>query len=144
MAGSKTYLPDAVQLIWGVNDIKGTDDGTFLSISRNTEGWTKKVGADGEVLRVRSNDYTHTIEVTLMQSSEFNAILSAQEELDRLTGTAVFPFTALDLSGFTLRFWPEAWLVSEADSEYAKEAGNRVWTFSTGQVALGANIVGGN
>lgn len=144
MADVMTYLCDKVIITFFGNTLQGFADGDFVSVSPNGEGWTKKVGADGIVSRSRSNDYTHNIEITLAQTSAANTTLSAIAEVDRLTGLGKGPCTITDLSGNTLHFWAEAWIVQNADSTFGKEVGDRVWKLDTGQASIGSNIVGGN
>jgi hypothetical protein len=70
-----TYDPKKVIITLGGVPIGGYADG-FVQIDPNSETWTKKVGADGEVARALSNDNTHTIQITLMQTSLSNAYVA--------------------------------------------------------------------
>ena len=64
-------------LIFGAIDISGLTNGVFISVERDTDAFTKVVGADGEGMRSKSNDKSATITITLMQSSSSNDALSA-------------------------------------------------------------------
>jgi hypothetical protein len=52
--------------------ISGYADGTFVQVDPSGDSFAKKVGADGEVARSMSNDNTHTVVITLLQSSLSN------------------------------------------------------------------------
>ena len=144
MGGVKTYLADRVIINFNGVNLTGYADGEFCVVSPNAEAWTKTSGADGEKVRSRSNDFSHTVDINLLQSSKSNDYLSGVAEVDRLTGLGKGPLLITDLSGSTLHFWPEAWIQQNADSAFGKEAGERSWTFDTGDIAPGSNIVGGN
>ena len=144
MSGVKTYLPDEVVVTFLGVPLSGFADGDFITVSPNSEGWTKQIGADGEVARSRTNDFTHNVEVTLMQTSESNLYMSGIAEADRISGTGKGPLSVTDLSGNSLHFWAEAWIEINSDDTFGKETGDRTWKLTTGQSSLGSNIVGGN
>lgn len=132
----KTYDPKNVIVTFGGVSLTGFADGTFISITPSMERFQKVVGADGEVARGRSNDDTHEVTVTLMQSSASNDDLATIAKADRQSNTGVRALAVRDLSGNTLMFWPEAWVRQTPDLEFAKELGERAWVFDTGQVAV--------
>lgn len=138
MAGNAlvaTYDPKKVIITYGGIPIGGYADGTFLSVEPNAESWTKKVGADGEVVRAMSNDNTHTVTFTLQQSSESNKYLSNCKNMDKLTGQGMQSLSITDLNGETLFFWQQAWISTDPTYEYAKEATDRQWVLHTGQIS---------
>ena len=92
-----TYDPKKVIITFGGVPITGFADGTFVQIDPNAEMWTKKVGADGEVTRSQSNDNTHTVQITLQQSSASNDYLSTCMNADKLTGMGMLPLSITDL-----------------------------------------------
>lgn len=139
----KTYLPDQFKIIFGTETMTGLDDGDFITVSPGSDRFSKVVGADGEVIRTRSNDYTHDIEIVLLQSSSSNDYLSTVFDLDRVSGTGALPLSIVDLSGTTVRFWASAWIVQEPAAANGKESGNRTWTLTTGQETPGG-VIGGN
>jgi hypothetical protein len=131
---TKTYDPKKVIITFGGTPISGFPDGTFLSIKGSAERFTRKVGADGEVVRSRSNDDTHEVTLTLSQTSPSNSYLSTILEIDRLTNKGIKPLSITDLGGSSLYFWPEAWISKDPDADFAKEAGERAWVLHTGQI----------
>jgi len=138
----KTYDPKKVIVTFGGVPLTGWADGTFIGVRGSAERFTKKTGADGEVARARSNDDTHEVTVTLMQSSPSNTYLSTVMNIDRLTNMGIRPLSITDLSGSSLFFWPEAWIKKDPDVDYAKEVGDRAWAFDTGQI--GAQNINGD
>jgi len=132
----KDYDPKKVIITFGGVPLAGFADGTFVSISANdSDGFKKQVGADGEVVRSKSNDNTHGVEVTLLQSSLSNNYLSGIRATDKITGKAKLPLSITDLNGLSLHFWPQAWIKGDPDWDYGKEASERKWSFDTGQEA---------
>jgi len=132
------FDPKKVIVIFGGVPIGGFADGTFVEISANDEeGFKKVVGADGEVARAQSNDNTHQITITLLQSSQSNQHLSTVRNADKLTGKAIQPLAITDMNGSTLKYWPQAWLRGDPTEGFGKEVGERPWTFDTGQLAEG-------
>ncbi len=134
--GIKTYDSSQVNIIVGGIPVTGKADGTFLSINSPTERYTKTVGADGEVSRVKTNDNTSEIVITLLQTSLTNNYFSTLLLADRLTNTGVVSIQITDLSGSELHFWESCWIRQPPDSEFSKEIGERAWTFDTGQAVI--------
>lgn len=138
MAGNTlvaTYDPKKVIITYGGIPIGGYADGTFVEVAPNAETWTKKVGADGEVVRSESNDNTHTVTLTLQQSSESNKYLSNCKNMDKLTGQGMQSLSITDLNGETLFFWQQAWVQTDPTFGFAKEATDRQWVLHTGQIS---------
>jgi len=130
-----TYDPKKVIITFGGIPLGGFVNGTFVNVTASTPRFTKVVGADGEVSRSKSADNTSEITITLMQSSLSNQYLSGLTTVDKLTGKGILPFTITDLNGGTLKFWPQAWITTDPDLDFAAELGEREWTFHTGQVS---------
>lgn len=137
----KTYDPKKVIITFGGVPILGYADGTFVSVTPSNDRFSKAIGADGEVARTKSNDNTHEVTITLIQSSLSNSYLSGILNADRLTNEGVLPLSITDLSGTTLMFWKDAWIRTDPDVEFSKETGERAWVFDTGQAAV--NVIGG-
>jgi hypothetical protein len=133
-----TYDPKKVIITLGGVPIGGYADGTFVQVDPNSEAWTKKVGADGEVARSFSNDNTHTIQITLMQTSLSNAYLRTVKNADKLTGLGMLPLSFTDLNTMEVHFWPQAWVTTDPAVGRAKELTDTQWTLNTGQEAAAA------
>ncbi|GHV79125.1 hypothetical protein AGMMS49944_09160 [Spirochaetia bacterium] len=130
-----TYDPKKVIITYGGVPIGGYADGTFIQVDAAEAYFAKKVGADGEVTRSMSNNNTHSVAITLQQSSLSNQHLSTCKNLDKLTGLGMLPLSITDLNGGTLFFWPQAWVVQDPPWGFAKENTDRAWGFETGQIA---------
>lgn len=130
-----SYDPKKVIITFGGVPITGFTDGTFIQVDPNAETWTKSVGADGEVIRSRNNDNTHTVQITLQQSSVSNNYLSTVMTADKISGRGMLPLTITDMNGTTLHFWPQAWIQTDPSWGYSKENTERQWTIHTGQEA---------
>lgn len=121
--------------------LSGYADGDFCKVAFDEDAWTKTVGASGEVVRAKNNNRTGSIEVTLLQSSSSNDYLSAQYNIDELTGVGSGVLQVMDLYGTTLMV-AEAWIKQVPEVTFGKEASQRAWMFDTAQIQF--PIVGGN
>jgi hypothetical protein len=133
-----TYDPKKVIITLGGVPIGGYADGTFVQVDPNSETWTKKVGADGEVARSLTNDNTHTIQITLMQTSLSNAYLRMVMSVDKFTGLGMLPLTFTDLNTMEIHSWLQAWVTTDPSVGRAKETTDVQWTLHTGQEAVEA------
>lgn len=137
-----TYDPSKVIVTWNGIPITGFADGTFVKISSPSDAFTKKVGADGEVARSRTNDNTREVTITLMQTSISNNLIAKKHQIDCLTGLGTGPLRITDLMGLSLFYAPQAWPRKSPDKEYSKEVGDREWVFDTGPVVSDTEMGG--
>ena len=56
--------------------MSGFADGTFLTVDRDDDQWAKVTGADGTSTRIKSNNRSGNMTLTLKQSSPSNDVLS--------------------------------------------------------------------
>jgi len=143
MPAQKTYNPADVILTVGGKQISGYANGTFLTIERDEDSWSKDTGADGETCRTKSNNRGGKVTFTLMQSAASNQYLSALMALDELTGAGAVPVLAKDNSpgGKSLYFCEQGWLLKPAKSEFSKAPTTREWVIDSGNVVIN---IGGN
>jgi hypothetical protein len=128
------FDPKKVIIIFGGVPIDGYADGAFAELAAsNADGFTRQVGADGEVMRVMSNDNTHTLTITLMQSSLSNQALSVIRNTDKLAGKSILPLSITDLNGGSLFTWPQAWIHGDPTWGFSKDGTERQWVLDTGQ-----------
>ena len=123
----RTYDPKAVVITVGGAPMSGFADGTFLTVDRDENAFTKVTGADGTSTRVKSNNRSGSLTLTLKQSSPSNDILSGFAALDELTNSGVVPILIKDLSGNSLFFSATGWIQKYPSSDFAKEISNREW-----------------
>lgn len=125
------YDPKNVSVIVGGKIMSGFSDGSWLKIVRNEDGWSLKVGVDGEGTRARNNNKSGRIELELMQSSGSNDDLSNFAALDESTGTGAVPVLIKDNNGTTLATALTAWVKKFADGDFSKEVSARKWIIET-------------
>lgn len=95
----KTYSVGDVVLVVGGSLISGFADGTFVTVEREVDAMTKVVGADGEVSRTRSANYSGMLTATLKQTSDSNRILASYAMLDEAGGSGVVDVLLSDKIG---------------------------------------------
>jgi hypothetical protein len=145
----RTFDPSQVKITLALPSsatvISGYADGTFVKITRTGDAFENKRGSDGTVDRINKNAYDFTVEITLKQTSPYNAILSGILATDQLTNNGVFPLTVVDLSGPAAApstfFAPQAWVVKDPEVDYGDALKNHTWKFATG---AGTNFIAGN
>ena len=128
----KTYNPKNLYISIGNHRISGYAEDSFVQIAPSTEGFTKKVGCDGEVVRSVSPDDTYVITLVLLQTANDNAYLQNQYNNDQQTGDGIFPISIKDEKGKLLFNAEQAWVSKPATRAYGREAGNREWEIQTG------------
>jgi len=141
-----TFDAKQVSVICGPYIIKGFSE-SMISVTRTTDAFTMIVGADGEATRVKSNDNSATITITLQQGSPSNDQLSLIASADRLSSTGIFPFLLKDNLGTTLMSAASCFISKVPDMVFGKTHNDRVWTIMTddlivfvgGQTQSGAN-----
>jgi hypothetical protein len=138
---TSTFDPSRVLVSYHGVPISGFADGTFISAERDTESFSKTVGADGEVARVANADKSGKVKLTLLQTSQGNDVLSAMLKIDELTKHAIGPVFIKDLFGTTLVGGAEAWLEKPATVVLGKEIEGREWTVVVADMEI---FVGGD
>lgn len=132
----KNYDPKQVTLTFKGYLITGYAEGTFIQVARNEDSFETSVGADGKVTRVRKNDKSGTITVTLQAESPSNAVLSGFLLADELSGTGYGNVQVKDLNKVGLCAAPNAWVQKPADVENGDTAGNREWTIACDELEI--------
>lgn len=133
---AKTLDPKKVLVIVGGVPMSGFADGTFITVSRDEDSFTKRVGSDGEVARIKNANTTGSIVMTLLQSSASNDVLSGFLVADELSGAGVVPVLIKDLTGLTTIVTATAWVRKPADATFSKEVETREWTLDTGSMDI--------
>lgn len=136
-----TFDPKSVVISIGGVPISGFADGTFVSITTDTQQFTKVVGADGFTTRVKSNNYGGTLTLSLAQTSPSNDVLSGLLALDRLSNQGLFPLLIKDMSGNTVVFSESAWIQQFPDITFGNEMNNRDWVIDMAEMDI---FLGGN
>lgn len=139
----RSYDPKQIIVTVGGVPLSGYTEGVFITISRDEDTWTKNVGADGLVSRVKTNNFTGTCVITLKQTSPSNDYLSSIIIADEITNTRLVPILIKDISGTSIYFSATGWIKKWADSGFSKEIGDREWTIDLSALDLyvGSNSV---
>lgn len=140
MADFKNYDPAKVILTLQGNRLLGFMDGTFISAERTEDAFSLAVGAGGDVTRVRSQDKSGTVTLTLQAASPSNDVLSALAATDELTGLGYGSLIVKDLNGTTLLSASNAWVRKLPVTEFADEASGREWMIDCAELEM---FVGG-
>jgi hypothetical protein len=141
MGAPKTFDPSKVSVLYGGAIMGGFADGTFVSVEYSSDFFSKVTGVDKFTTRVKSNDFSGSITLTLQQSSPSNDILTGFMLADKLTNKSVLPLLIKDFSGTTLVFTAYAWIRKPPTVEFGKELSNREWIFDCAELDV---FVGGN
>lgn len=128
-----TYSPGDVALSVGGNIISGYADGTFVVVEREADAMTKVVGADGEVSRTKSANYSGMLTLTLKQTSDSNRILGALALSDEEDGGGVTDVLLTDNLGNKV-FGSEGWVRKVPNTELSAEETNREWIIDVARI----------
>lgn len=127
-----TWDPTRFSIAFGSINAVGFGDGTFIKAMRNEPTFSVRVGADGNVTRVRNANRTGRFEITLQASSPTNDLMQAQAVLDEQSGGGVNATFVKDSNTKNVKAQgANSWIVGYPDLERAKEAGDLTWITET-------------
>lgn len=127
---AKNYDPTQYTIVVaGIPINKGYADGEVIKVERESDAFTDVVGTDGSVTRVAVKDDRATATLSLMQTADANALLSALFLLDRNApnGAGIGPFLLKDRSGTTILAGDASWIAKPPDASVDKTATPRQW-----------------
>ena len=75
MADFNEYDPKSILVTWNGILVSGYADGTFVELERNEDGFSTSVGDCGDVTRVRMNNRSGTLKLTLKSEAGVNNLL---------------------------------------------------------------------
>lgn len=133
----KQYDPKQVTIAFGPFDLTaGLAQDEFIRATRVTKRFESAAGADGEVIRTKSNDGRWMVSLNLLQTSSANDLLAAQAAIDENTegGGPSLPLTIRDRSGRLLWVAAEAWLTTDPDHARGTSNINVAWEFECDKV----------
>lgn len=136
------YTPDKFTVSFKGVNITGFQDGTFIEVERDEDGFTKHVGALGDVTRVRNLNRAGKVTITLIQAAPTNDQLSAIASSDEQFGDGVGALLIKDLNGTTRVSSAEAWIQKWPKVERGKESLSVVWVIECAVLTM--SNVGGN
>lgn len=125
------YDPRKVKLVFGGIPVhRGIASGTFITIERMKPSWKLIKGTDGEGTRVRTQDFSARLQLTLRPGAGTNDALSAISAADDLAGVFALPLLLTDRNGRSNYVAPIAFLNAPADRQYGTEEGAITWVFT--------------
>ena len=136
-----TYDPKNNVLMIDAVSMSGFADGTYITVTFDEDAFTKVIGADGEVSRAKSNNYSGSVVVTFMQTSMSNDILSAIALLDKLSNTGVVVVILKEIGTNNIAMSGEGWIKKMPDITYSKDIENREWILDLANLHV---FIGGN
>lgn len=131
------YSPEDVSIsIAGAITLSGFVEGTFITITRDNPLFQTHESSDGVVSRVKRNSKTFTVNITLMNTSESNDILSRMSLLDHSTSIVKFPLFIKDSLGGTVFFAGSSWIENTPSTAYSIDITDRQWSLKCTQASL--------
>ena len=138
--GLFTYDPKDVSVTVAGVPISGYAEDTFVNVSRADDLFTTSVGTQGETTRIRSNNRSGEIELTLQQTSPSNDHLMSLYALDENSNSGVVPVIisesrkGLNIGSKVVSAF--SWIKKIPNLTYAKGISSRVWVFSSSNVII--------
>lgn len=134
-----TYSPQNVILTISGYQLTGWQS---ISISRTVKGFTVVRGIRGKNTRVKNVDTSATINISLLQTSQGNDVLSYIHDLDLDEGTARIVLTLKDKSGRSVFSSNEAYLTGYPTATFSGQFEYRNWEIfaqTTSTYTVGGN-----
>ena len=97
----KTYNPKQVVSTFFNQVVTGYAPGTFIGATRSLDLWDMVGGSDGEITRIKNNDRSGLVTITLQQGSASNAFLQQKVDEDERLNTGVGPLLVTDFQSAT-------------------------------------------
>lgn len=108
----------------------------MVTVTRAEDAIIDEIGADGEVVRILSNDRRGNISISLLPQTAANLIFSVLANADELTGGSVFPVLIKDNRGNDLHAGAECWVQKQPETIYNKTAAPRVWIIRSSDLRM--------
>ena len=139
----KTYAPCRMIITVRGRPIDGFSEGDLVTITPDSDKFTKKVGATGEVARAANCTDAGKIKFTLLQTSDANDYFTELllNDSRSVTGEDIVSITIEDTNGSSIYAVAEAWLIKWPEAAYKNEVENREWEFDCADIDW---LIGGN
>lgn len=141
---SATYSPCRMVVSVAGRVIEGFSENDIVSVTRDTNLFTKTIGAAGEVARAKHCNTAGTITISLLQTSQDNDFLSSLANTDHATGKGQVPVYIEDQDGSTKYASTQAWVQKMPDADFGNDIRSRVWVFDCADLSIhhGGNNTG--
>lgn len=131
----QTYDPSEVSVFIALlYETTGFAPNSLVQISKDTSSYQTLKGGAGGVERVKNEDETYTMTLSLSQTSPTNSILNALAVLDNVSGRGIFPIFVKDSSGQSLFLAGSCWIESPATASYTGSIETREWTIKCSEM----------
>lgn len=128
MAAVATYaFKDVVVLVNGVPITGFADGNDAITVERDRDAFSKLVGADGDVMAIRSADRSGMATLKLLQSSISNAYLTTLIKVQDAGLLAPVSFSVKDANGLDLILAEAAFVAGPPRAIYGAEHNAREW-----------------
>lgn len=138
-----TFDPGRIIIVFNGVQIQGYAPDTFVKISRDNDSFDDEAGAAGDVVRIASRDRRGNIEITLLNASPSNDILSGFVSSDEDGGVGMVGSALVkDLNSTARAEAAEAWIKKPSDLGYGSKAENTTWIIRCANLTLrpGGNV----
>jgi hypothetical protein len=137
------YGLDNVKCAFLTVPLSGYGSGGAIKITKKDPDYDVQAGVGGDAVFWKKGNLIFEIEITLLQTSIVNALLSAirQADISSGNGAGIGPFILSDLGGNSLFVAGQARIMGPPETEFSNEPKDRVWKL----VAIdGTQFAGGN
>ena len=114
----RAFDPKKVKVVVAGLNIVGFSE-EKVTVERSNNAWELTVGCDGEATRVKSNDLSGKITLTLQQTSPSNDFLTTVFYNDQANNEVV-KVEVLDTSGKSKIVASKAWIEKMPEAQYGK------------------------
>jgi hypothetical protein len=130
MSEFKTFSFSNVNVIFGILQLEGYADGDdVVVIDMETDQFNDLAGAKGDVVRSQSNDNRCTVTVKLLQNSGSNVELTAAYNIDRASGSGVYPMIIEDKETGETYVINNAWIQKYPTVNRGQNVNSMDWVF---------------
>lgn len=131
---SKTLDPKSTVLTIAGQKISGFAEGDFISVTYLEDLWTTVVGADGEAVRIKSNNQSAEITIRMMSTSAANVALSTLLLADIFANVGSFNLNVIDANTNTAHVALAAYVKKHPDRTYSTDSTPVEWMIATGDL----------
>lgn len=133
---TRTYDPDRYIVTVNGRIFNGFASGDAIKATRQGEHFSKQTGLQGAVTRSRKHVPGGTIELTLQQTAPENKILSDHLATDLNTLQNLLSVQIKDMSGESVAFTEDGWIMTEPEMTVGEDAGSRTWIIDCGHLKI--------
>ncbi len=133
---SKTYSAKHCNIIVGPTKLDDFGESDMVSVTRDEGKWVKTIGADGKASRSYVASTAGTVEITLMQTSASNEVLTLLLAGDTATLKGQVPLFIQDTIGGSAYFSTDAWIQGPPEVTLGKEVNEYTWTLDCADLEM--------